>query len=72
MKTLQMQKTPSGQYRYRIYVPIGDLGRRVVVDWQYGPYSWESTILQAQERFLGTQEFHIECNRNPDPSVVIG
>lgn len=53
MRTLQIEKTPSGQFRYRIVAPFEDLAKTwvVVVDWEFGPYSKEETIEQAKERF---------------------
>jgi len=45
MKTLQIQRTASGQYRYRI------TSDRVLVDWQFGPFDLDETIRQARERF---------------------
>jgi hypothetical protein len=62
MKTLQIEKTPSGQFRYRIIIPFEDLAKTcvVVVDWEFGPYSKEETIEQAKDRFLGNSPFNVE------------
>ncbi len=53
MKTLQIEKTPSGQFRYRIVRHFEDLAKTciVVVDWEFGPFNREETIEQAKERF---------------------
>lgn len=62
MKTLQIERTPSGQFRYRIVTPFEDLAKTLIVnvDWQFGPYSKEETIEQAKDRFLGNAPFNIE------------
>jgi hypothetical protein len=53
MKTLQIEKTPSGQFRYRIVRHFEDLAKTcvVVVDWEFGPFNREEAIAQAKERF---------------------
>lgn len=62
MKTLQIEQTPSGQFRYRIITPFEDLSKTylVNVDWEFGTYSKESTIEQAKDRFLGNAPFNLE------------
>ena len=62
MKTLQIEKTPSGQFRYRIVTPFEDLAKTclVNVDWEFGPFSKEETIEQAKDRFFGNSPFNIE------------
>lgn len=62
MKTLQIERTPSGQFRYRIITPFEDLSKTylVNVDWEFGTYSKESTIEQAKDRFLGNSPFNLE------------
>jgi len=59
MKTLQIEQTPSGQYRYRIVSTLED-ELHVDVDWQFGNRSKEDTILQAEDRFLGNAKYDIE------------
>lgn len=59
MKTLELQKTHSGQFRYRILSLVDD-SFRVSVDWEFGTFSQESTIEQAKERFLGNAPFNLE------------
>lgn len=61
MKTLELQRTASGQFRYRILSAIDDTVR-VSVDWEFGTYSKESTIEQAKDRFLGNAPFNIKSN----------
>ena len=46
MKTLQIQRIASGQYRYRI-----TSADRVLVDWEFGPFDLDETIRQAKSRF---------------------
>lgn len=62
MKTLQIEKTPSGQFRYRIVTPFEDLSKTLIVnvDWEFGPFSKEETIEQAKDCFLGNAPFNIE------------
>ena len=64
MKTLQIERTPSGQLRYRIVTPFEDLSKTflVNVDWEFGPYSKEETIEQAKDRFLGNAPFNLESH----------
>ena len=59
VKTLQIEQTPSGQYRYRIVSTVED-ELHVDVDWQFGNRSKEDTILQAEDRFLGNAKYDIE------------
>jgi len=53
MKTLQIEQTPSGQFRYRIVREFENTPntRLVVIDWEFGPFDREETIEQAKERF---------------------
>ena len=62
MKTLQIERTPSGQFRYRIVTPFENLSKTflVNVDWEFGTFSQESTIEQAKDRFLGNAPFNLE------------
>jgi len=62
MKTLQIEQTPSGQYRYRIVSNFEDLAdtRLVHMDWQFGNRDKADTILQAEDRFLGNEKYDIE------------
>lgn len=64
MRTLQIEKTPSGQFRYRIVTPFEDLAKTLIVnvDWEFGTYSKESTIEQAKDRFLGNAPFNLESH----------
>ena len=59
MKTLQIERTATGQFRYRIVSTFED-EMRVDVDWQFGNRSKEDTILQAEDRFLGNAKYDIE------------
>jgi hypothetical protein len=50
MKTLELDQQASGQWRYRILETFE--GRRwVKVDWQWGSFSEQETIQQAEGRF---------------------
>lgn len=62
MKTLQIERMASGQFRYRIVTPFEDLAKTLIVnvDWEFGPFSKEETIEQAKGRFLGNFPFNIE------------
>ena len=62
MKTLQIERTPSGQFRYRIVTPFENLSKTslVNVDWEFGTFSPESTIEQAKDRYLGNAPFNLE------------
>jgi hypothetical protein len=44
---LQIQRTPSGQYRYRL---ASDSQSN---DWEFGPFDLNETIQQALERYQG-------------------
>jgi len=59
VKTLQIERTASGQYRYRIVSTVDD-EMRVDVDWQFGSRDKADTILQAEDRFLGNARYDIE------------
>jgi hypothetical protein len=59
MRTLQIERTPSGQYRYRIVSTVDD-EMRVDVDWEFGNRDKSDTILQAEDRFLGNAKYDIE------------
>ena len=59
VKTLQIERTATGQYRYRIVSTVED-ELHVDVDWQFGNRSKEDTILQAEDRFLGNAQYDIE------------
>jgi hypothetical protein len=59
MKTLQIECTPSGQYRYRIVSTVDD-EMHVDVAWQFGNRDKADTILQAEDRFLGNAKYDIE------------
>lgn len=66
MKTLQIERSVSGQYRYRIITSFEDMAKTclVNVDWQFGNLSKEETILQAEDRFLGNAKYRIENTAN--------
>jgi hypothetical protein len=59
VKTLQIEQTPSGQYRYRIVSTVDD-EMHVDVAWQFGSRNKADTILQAEDRFLGNAKYDIE------------
>lgn len=59
VKTLQIERTATGQYRYRIVSTVED-ELHVDVAWQFGNRSKEDTILQAEDRFLGNAKYDIE------------
>ncbi len=50
MKTLELDQTSSGQWRYRI-LQLLDEEQSVKVDWQWGSFSEQETIRQAEGRF---------------------
>ena len=50
MKTLELDQTPSGQWRYRILQLLNE-EQSVKVDWQWGSFSEQETIQQAEGRF---------------------
>jgi len=50
MKTLELDQTPSGQWRYRILQLLNE-EQSVKVDWQWGSFSEQETIQQAKGRF---------------------
>jgi hypothetical protein len=66
MKTLQIERAVSGQFRYRIVSYFEDLAKTclVNVDWQFGSRNKEETILQAEDRFLGNATYRIENTAN--------
>jgi hypothetical protein len=50
MKTLELDQTSSGQWRYRILQLLNE-EQSVKVDWQWGSFSEQETIQQAKGRF---------------------
>ena len=50
MKTLELDQTSSGQWRYRILQLLNE-EQSVKVDWQWGSFSEQETIQQAEGRF---------------------
>jgi len=44
---LQIQRTPSGQYRYRL------ASDSQALDWEFGSFDLNETIHQARERYQG-------------------
>lgn len=66
VKTLQIERAVSGQFRYRIVSYFEDLAKTclVNVDWQFGNWNKEETILQAEDRFLGNATYRIENTAN--------
>ena len=50
MKTLELDQTSSGQWRYRILQLLNE-EQSVKVDWQWGPFSEVEAIQQAKNRF---------------------
>jgi len=50
MKTLELDQTSSGQWRYRILQLLNE-EQSVKVDWQWGSLSEQETIQQAKGRF---------------------
>ena len=59
VKTLQIERTATGQYRYRIVSTVED-ELHVDVDWQFGNRDKADTILQAEDRFLGNEKYNLE------------
>jgi len=50
MKTLELDQQASGQWRYRILQLLNE-EQSVKVDWQWGSFSEQETIQQAEGRF---------------------
>ena len=50
MKTLELDQTSSGQWRYRI-LQLLNKEQSVKVDWQWGSFSEQETIQPAEGRF---------------------
>jgi hypothetical protein len=50
MKTLELDQQASGQWRYRI-LQLLNKEQSVKVDWQWGSFSEQETIQQAEGRF---------------------
>jgi hypothetical protein len=50
MKTLELDQQASGQWRYRILQLLNE-EQSVKVDWQWGSFSEQETIRQAEGRF---------------------
>ena len=59
MKTLEIKKTPSGQYTYAITNSFGTL-----VPVQFGTYDIDTTVQQASERF------QFDCIRDTTECIV--
>lgn len=52
MRTLELDQTASGQWRYRI-LDTFDGESRIRVDWEWGTYCERETENQARNRFGG-------------------
>jgi len=58
MKTLELDQTSSGQWRYRILQLLNE-EQSVKVDWQWGSFSEQETIQQAKGRFDSVEKIAI-------------
>ena len=62
VRVCQLLRETSGQWRYRIVERD-----RVVVDWQYGSHSEDSTLEQAKSRFVYTEVERLQKDPDADP-----